>query len=480
MKRSKKSTPKKHAGIEKFSVSINGKLVAVSMYPPNPPQRSWYAYWAGLKTRKSTGEKDYGAACAAVEDMLRNGGRKQNIADAVMSDEDFAEIQRIHYRKKQDPAKRARAEKSLIVCLDAIEAFREITGLKPITLATPDDCAAFQRKALQLPKSWRLVYPKANKQDAPHLSPNTVLKWSRALQAAWDRANINSGKKCVRGAVNTSRLLTSNPWHQFLWIEGVDRPIRQFSSDELLSILDYFEQKWEGITVALAATKVCFWSWFRLSEMAGLRWDNVRPVGEEFHLEVVGKAGVEKWCRIPNDLYAELCRLKMDSPYVFAIYNNQLRDHYEKHGPQLAVRNVGGEFSPEAFGNWFQERIPDWATWSGNEHATPHAFRKTALQHARRGEDDLNDRVARDARLTTAVMMKHYVTERDEEFRQASNRMFYRLVESLPPKVAARFGHTSETEEVRLQNQLRDAQQAQDWERVAELAKMLAESRISK
>ena len=79
MKRSKKSTPKKHAGIEKFSVSINGKLVAVSMYPPKPPQRSWYAYWAGLKTRKSTGEQDYEAACAAVENMLRNGGRNKTL-----------------------------------------------------------------------------------------------------------------------------------------------------------------------------------------------------------------------------------------------------------------------------------------------------------------------------------------------------------------------------------------------------------------
>ncbi len=80
-------------------------------------------------------------------------------------------------------------------------------------------------------------------------------------------------------------------------------------------------------------------------------------------------------------------------------------------------------------------------------------------------------------RLTTSVMMKHYVNERDEEFRQASNRMFHRLVESLPPKVAARLGHTVETQEVRLQSQLRDAQQAQD--RVAELAKKLAEPRNS-
>src|SRR5437660_1425260 len=70
------------------------------------------------------------------------------------------------------------------------------------------------------------------------VSPNTVLKWSRSLQAAFERANRNAGRKCVRGVVDERRLLTVNPWNQFTWIGGRSKPIRQFDMDELLSFLD--------------------------------------------------------------------------------------------------------------------------------------------------------------------------------------------------------------------------------------------------
>jgi len=77
------------------------------------------------------------------------------LCDTTLSDEEFVEIQRTHFRRKTDERARQRAAKSLASCLDAIAAFREITGLSPITLATPDDCASFQRLALMLPTGWR-------------------------------------------------------------------------------------------------------------------------------------------------------------------------------------------------------------------------------------------------------------------------------------------------------------------------------------
>jgi hypothetical protein len=82
--------------------------------------------------------------------------------------------------------------------------------------------------------------------------------------------------------------------------------------------------------------------------------------------------------------------------------------------------------------DWFYERLKGW-----KEDAYIHLFRKTALQFARAGED-INHRVAEDARVSEGVMLGHYVTEEDEQLRAKSNRTFGRLAAALPPEVAAR------------------------------------------
>ena len=134
---------------------------------------------------------------------------------------------------------------------------------------------------------------------------------------------------------------------------------------------------------------------------------------------------------------------------------------------------MGEEFSPRAFSDWFQERMKDWARQTGHAPATPHAFRKTALQHARSGED-LNRQVARDARLSESVMMAHYVTERDEEMRQASNRTYHRILLSLSLEVATRYAYQPDDEAAELERRLAMATAAKDWETVAKLATELA------
>ena len=86
--------------------------------------------------------------------------------------------------------------------------------------------------------------------ELPCYSPNNVLRWSRSLQAAFERVNRNALKrKCVRGVVDQSKLLKSNPWSQFTWIEGSRRPIRQFDGDELLSFMDYLADPMERCSV---------------------------------------------------------------------------------------------------------------------------------------------------------------------------------------------------------------------------------------
>jgi integrase len=257
---------------------------------------------------------------------------------------------------------------------------------------------------------------------------------------------------------------------------STDKPIRQFSPEELVSILDYFEKKWEEVTVATAATKSFLWLWCRLSELASLKWGDLRIVGNEYHFVIIGKWGVEKWARIPDGLYEELLAFKTSNGYVFADYNRQVRQNLQRREMDFFASNVGDEYSPRSFGDWLQSRIPEWAKATGRPHATPHVFRKTALQHARRGED-LNRLVAQDAKVTASVMMRHYVSEHDEELRHASNRTYARILASLPTDVATRYGYQPVNGTVDLEARIDAATKAKDWRLVADLANRLAKDR---
>jgi integrase len=449
-------------------VLVDGTPVAVTLHPPTGTRASWYAFWSGLETSKSTGTATLDDAVRVVENMLRNGGKRPDLGETVLSDDDFEEIQRRHYQKKTDPSARSRAEKTLEDCLDAIAAFRQITGLKPITLATPDDCERFQREARRLPKNWRRDYPK-KKETTECLSPNTVLKWSRSLLAAFERANRNAGRKCVRGVVGEKRLLMSNPWSQFTWIDGLARPKRRFTGEELLSLLDHLETSWSGVGVGPVAAKVFLWSGCRKSEIAGLTWEMERKVGREVHFEIVGKHGVRRWFRIPEAVHRELLAVKTDSQFVFAAYSDQIQQvHQDRPGTLKKIRR---EFDSENFADWFYRRVKEWSEGSPNGRAYVHHFRKTTLQQARRGED-INRRVAEDARVGEAVMMTSYVTEEDEELRHRSNRTFWRIVASLPLDVARRYGYVESATD-RLEQQLLAATAARDWSLARRLATKL-------
>jgi len=202
-------------------VTVNGASISVTMFPPQGAKRSWYAYCSGLKARKSTGQVEFDPVVIAVNEMLGNGGKQRILADAILSGEEFEQIQRRHFGKKTSPDAKQRAAKSLKATLEAISAFREITGLKPVTTATPPNCEKFQHDALSRPRNWRSIYPNS-KDHSRTLSANTVEKWSRTLQAAFERANENGGKKCVRGIVPDRKLLQANPWQKFTWIEGFE------------------------------------------------------------------------------------------------------------------------------------------------------------------------------------------------------------------------------------------------------------------
>lgn len=457
--------------IIKTTVVIKKIPIAVTLYPPKPPRSSWYAFWPGLVAAKSTAQRNSEDALRAVVGMLGNNGQLGRATDLVLTDEEFEKIQRQHFAKRTDLAAQERAAKSLKSCLEAIAAFRDIAEVTPVTGATADNCENFQTRTLTLPKDWLTRHDLNSKVE--QYSPNTVLKWSRELQAAFQRANKNAGKKCIRGVVDERRLLTTNPWHQFSWIEGTERPIRQFDDDELITLLDYFETQWRGMTVATALAKTCLWSWGRKREIMGLTWDACRIVGDEVHFETVGKWGVDKWFRVPTGLYEELQKLRTDSRYVFAAYNEQARLFHRQCNHPTDAKLVADHFNPDNLGKWFERRLSHWSRTLPKGRASIHVFRKTSLQYARRGED-LNDQVARDARVGTAVMMRHYVKLTDPERRNASNRTFYRIAASLAPETVKRYGHLiAQVPRDELESALQAAAEAKDWLRVSQISVQL-------
>ncbi len=464
---------------QKITAVVDGSPIKVTLTPPNGSRTSWYAYWTGLVASKSTEQTDFGEAVKVVNDMLQNGGKKKTVSDTRLSDDEFIEIQKRHFAKKTDANAQVRSEKSLRECLGAITAFRQMSGLSPITLATPDDCERFQRKALELPKNWRVPYANNKRSKrrrekmkaVPKLSANTVVKWSVALQAAFERVCRNSGKKCVRGVVPEAKLLTENPWRHFTWIQGFEKPIRQFDQNELVSLLDYLDNQWTGLTFAPAFFKVMMWSWARRLEVSSLRWSDERKVGSEYHFQSTGKWGVMKWFRIPESLRDELEKLRTNSEFVFGCFPQQLQNFHLQAGDNSAARRVRSDFVPHNIGDWMYHQIKNWSDTQKNGAAYLHVFRKTTLQYAFSGEH-FEKSVAQDASVSPAVMMTSYARVADEEFRHRSNRTFQRIRNSLSAEVADRYGwKTKPTDHVL--ERLDQARQCSDWETVARLAQEL-------
>jgi hypothetical protein len=167
------------------------------------------------------------------------------------------------------------------------------------------------------------------------------------------------------------------------------------------------------------------------------------------------------------------CRhiLETPSPFVFAAYTDQLRLLYSRR--QNFYNRIDAEFDPKRFGRWFYKRVVEWSRNAGKGRAFVHIFRKTTLQHARRGED-IARQIASDTRVSESVLMTNYVKETDEEMRQRSNRTYRRIQASLSSEVAVRYGHVQDARS-EMESQLRAAVDVKDWAMVSEITKRLTQ-----
>jgi hypothetical protein len=156
---------------------------------------------------------------------------------------------------------------------------------------------------------------------------------------------------------------------------------------------------------------------------------------------------------------------------VFGGFTKQLRKHYIRTRPGME-KAFNEEFSTEALGWWFNQKLKSWAIRESREHASHHSFRKTALQFARMGEDR-SEAVALDARISRSVMVRHYVDDNDEALRARSNRSFYRLISGLSPEVAKRYGYGADSDDLGMEVRLQAAITTRDWQAVRDIAQQL-------
>src|SRR4051794_7326456 len=100
----RKPKREKHA----TTVVVNEVAIRVILHPPSRARKCWYAYWPGVASSVSTGERDLEKAVVAAKRLVENGGKRvqvqQAVQDSGLPNDEFEAIQKAHFGKKKDPA----------------------------------------------------------------------------------------------------------------------------------------------------------------------------------------------------------------------------------------------------------------------------------------------------------------------------------------------------------------------------------------
>src|SRR5438270_1675811 len=91
---------------ETIAIIIDGMPITVGLHPPGGNRTSWYAYWNGLVSSKSTGKSNLPDAFVMAENMVRawkagGDGKRALLGDIMMTDKEFDDIQEYHFLKKK-------------------------------------------------------------------------------------------------------------------------------------------------------------------------------------------------------------------------------------------------------------------------------------------------------------------------------------------------------------------------------------------
>lgn len=401
-----------------ISVERDGEILTVYLHPPgtfrNPNHWAWSC--AKLKVHgRSLKVETFSAAKERViawfkGEPARKEWEKQETSVLTWEDWDAIQVEHVRLRSSDDSDLKRRAERTLQECRNAQRLFVAITKAESATSVDPDTVARFQRECAK----------RESKYGKPY-GATTIRKTISHMSASFNRCCPASGKRrCVRGVVPVEKLLATNPFEAVQWVQVENRQPRHFTASELQSL---FTWKFFGACpLASLFARFSLWSCGRLEEMTMLRWDWFDSDGYIKIPDSVAKWGKGKTVRIPPALLEEIQAYRIENPFVWAGYVDQLREYHRVLGHHGSVHKIQG-FAPQRFRGVCQKWIGEWAIESKVEGLSHHAFRRTGLQWSR--EEQIRKaeaEYAEAANVNKGVADKSYTRRPERDWADVSYR----------------------------------------------------------
>ena len=233
---------------------------------------------------------------------------------------------------------------------------------RPITRATPDDCAAFQRKALKLPKTTAAShYPRASRRSPPATAPTPSSSGRSPSRRPGSGPGGPAARSASAGVVDERSCWRTTP--------GGSSPGSRASTGPSASS-------------TARSCSPCWTTWSASGPAYRGRADGqglllvLRPAvgsigltlgpapdasAREWHFQVVGKWGVKKWFRCPQAVPGAARRPHRRPPRLRRLHGQLRQFHREERPGGRPGELVNETFSPACLGDWFHERLAEWS-----------------------------------------------------------------------------------------------------------------------
>jgi len=367
---------------KQISVNVAGRMVQAYLHPPNTVKNPKYWYYscdeigASRRSLKVTTLVD---ARVAVTSLITDS--LTSVRNAGLSWSEFRAIQVTHFGMRANEKKSGR---TLEAGNCSLRMFLALVNPESPGDVTPDMVGRFQ--ILCREKGY---------------SPATVHKALTHLSSGFNRCCASSGRRCIRGVVDDSKLLGSNPFMHVRWIEPRVSVKRQFGVDDIKNLMSW--PKIGKIPSSRLFIQVSLWSAGRIEEMTEIKPEWL----DGCYLTIpdsVAKWGKGRCVRFPESIAAQLAKGWRSFP-------EELRQHHRSVGKSnLAVQVM--DFEPRRFQYRMQRIIRDWAYRNNVRGLSHHSLRRTALQWSREQQIRKSEAgYAEASNVNLSVGNTHYTVE---------------------------------------------------------------------
>jgi hypothetical protein len=203
---------------------------------------------------------------------------------------------------------------------------------------------------------------------------------------------------------DTLHIVETNPFAEVAPPKYDKAPPRVIAPEEQRSLLDWFGKKWDfRLPVLFLEVKASIGC--RIGELATAKTEGLRDGRIRFMSETT-KGRMERACRLPAELYAELERIA-GSKYVFERFSDDLRAAHLRKGAPNHAKAVR-DFTPARMVHWIQKEAKAYFKLSKAKRFKLHNFRGTAMSRARMaGVAESDAAIAFGCNPTT--MRQHYL-----------------------------------------------------------------------